>query len=51
MDFQLSPEDRDVLERARAFTEAHLFPHELEADRNGGISDAAKKDIQAAATA
>lgn len=51
MDFRLSKDDQNVLERARAFTEAHLFPHEQEADRNGGISTDAKKSLLAGVNA
>ena len=32
MDFKLSAEDRAVQTRARAFTEKHLFPHEIACD-------------------
>lgn len=32
MDFKLSAEDRAVQMRARAFTEKHLFPHEIACD-------------------
>jgi alkylation response protein AidB-like acyl-CoA dehydrogenase len=32
MDLTLSPEDRAIQARAKAFTEAHLFPHEIACD-------------------
>ncbi|MBI2237193.1 MAG: acyl-CoA dehydrogenase [Actinobacteria bacterium] len=38
MDLRLTAEDRDLQERARDFTEQHLFPYELECEENDGLS-------------
>ncbi len=38
MDLRLTAEDRDLQERAREFTEQHLFPYELECEENDGLS-------------
>ena len=48
MDLALSPDDRDLKERARQFTEQHLFPHELECEAGDGLSDASLASIRAA---
>ncbi len=45
MDFQLSADDRDVLERSRAFTAEHLYPHELEADQTGAVCEPVLQSI------
>lgn len=39
MDFGLSPQDRDLQQKARDFTEQFLIPHEDECEENDGISD------------
>ncbi|HEX6231081.1 MAG TPA: acyl-CoA dehydrogenase family protein [Actinomycetota bacterium] len=38
MDIRLDPPDRELQERARAFTEQVLFPLELECEEHGGLS-------------
>ncbi len=38
MDLRLTPADRELKERARAFTRAHLIPLELECEERGGLS-------------
>jgi alkylation response protein AidB-like acyl-CoA dehydrogenase len=39
VDLRLTPEDRDLKERARAFTEEVLFPLEQECEERGGLSE------------
>jgi alkylation response protein AidB-like acyl-CoA dehydrogenase len=39
MDIRLTPEDRELKERSRAFTEQHLFPLELECEEHNGLSE------------
>ena len=39
MNLELTPEDRDLQERAREFTEQYLLPYELECEEQGGLSD------------
>jgi alkylation response protein AidB-like acyl-CoA dehydrogenase len=38
VDVRLSAADRDLQERARSFTEGHLFPYELECELSEGLS-------------
>ncbi len=38
MDLRLTAEDRELQDRARDFTEQHLFPYELECEQNDGLS-------------
>jgi len=38
MDLRLTPEDRELQQRAREFTEQHLFPYEQECEEGGGLS-------------
>lgn len=38
MDIRLTPEDRKLKQRARAFTERHLLPLEQECEENDGLS-------------
>ncbi|MEM7427534.1 MAG: acyl-CoA dehydrogenase [Pseudomonadota bacterium] len=51
MEFRLTDEDHAIKERAKAFTEQHLYPLELEADRNEAISDEAKAALKDAINA
>ena len=39
MNLELTPEDRDLQERAREFTEQYLFPYELECEEHAGLPD------------
>src|SRR5919198_5847419 len=39
VNLDLTSEDRDLQERAREFTEQHLFPYELECEEQGGLPD------------
>jgi alkylation response protein AidB-like acyl-CoA dehydrogenase len=48
MELELTPQDRDLKERAREFTELHLFPHELECERSRGLSAEALSAIRSA---
>ena len=45
MDISLKQEDTDLQKRARAFTEQHLFPLELECEMNDGLSPEATKEV------
>ena len=48
MDLALSPEDRDMQERARAFCQRYLLPFEDECERNQGLSAESLARIRAA---
>jgi acyl-CoA dehydrogenase len=48
MDIRLTQEDRALKEHARAFTEQHLFPLELECEENEGLSDESLAKAKAA---
>jgi acyl-CoA dehydrogenase len=48
MDLELTPEDRALKERARDFTERHLFPYELECERFRGLTAEALAVIRSA---
>jgi alkylation response protein AidB-like acyl-CoA dehydrogenase len=48
MDIRLSAEDRELQERARAFTEAHLLPLELECEENDGLTAKSHAEAKAA---
>lgn len=48
MHISLSPEDREIRDRARAFTQAHLFPHEMEMDRTGTLRPEVVREIEQA---
>jgi alkylation response protein AidB-like acyl-CoA dehydrogenase len=47
MDLRLSAEDLALQARAREFTEKHLFPHELECEENGGLTEQSRQSIRA----
>lgn len=48
MDFSLSPQDKDVLERAREFTHKHLYPHEIALDTDNALPPEVEREIGAA---
>jgi alkylation response protein AidB-like acyl-CoA dehydrogenase len=48
MDIRLSDDDRELQERARAFTVQHLFPLELECEENDGLSPESHARVKAA---
>jgi len=48
VDFRLTTEDRELKERARAFTEQRLLPLELECEENGGLSPESMERARAA---
>lgn len=48
MDFNLSPQDKDVLERARDFTHKHLYPNEIPLDTDNALSAEVEREIDAA---
>ena len=48
MDVRLSSEDRRLKEKARAFTEQHLIPYELECEENDGLSEESLSTIRKA---
>ncbi len=48
MDTGLTPEDREIRDRARAFTRSQLFPHEMEMDETGTLRPEAVKTIEQA---
>lgn len=48
MDLRLSADDADLKARARAFTEAYLFPFEEEVETTGTLSEASLATIKAA---
>ncbi len=48
MDLRLSDADRDLQQRARAFTDQHLIPHEQECEDNDGLSEEALASIRSA---
>ena len=48
MDLDLTAQDQDLKQRAREFTERHLFPHELECERSRGLSADALGSIRSA---
>src|SRR5438128_5468285 len=48
MDVRLTPEDRELRDRARGFTERFLFPYELECELSGGLSPQSLEAIRAA---
>jgi alkylation response protein AidB-like acyl-CoA dehydrogenase len=47
VDLRLTEEDRALRERARAFTEEHLLPHELECEEGDGLSAESLASIRA----
>jgi len=51
MDIRLDPADRELKERARAFTEEILFPLELECEELDGLSEASFASAKAAVLA
>ncbi len=51
MDLTLPPEDLAWKQRAKAFAEAQLFPHELALELDGKLSRAAKDTLRAAVVA
>ncbi len=51
MDLRLDPEDAALQERARAFTNAHLLPHEDELEELGRLPEASREAIKAATRA
>ena len=48
MDLRLTPGDRDLQRAARAFTEEHLFPFELECEEHRGLSAGSLAAIRSA---
>jgi acyl-CoA dehydrogenase len=48
VDLSIEPRDRELQERARAFTEQHLIPYELECELNDGLSDESLGSIRKA---
>ena len=48
MDLRLTDEDRDLRSRARAFTDDHLLPYELECEERDGLSPESLASIRAA---
>jgi acyl-CoA dehydrogenase len=48
VDLFVAPEDRELQERARAFTQEHLIPYELECELNDGLSDESLRAIRRA---
>lgn len=48
MDMALTPTDREVRDRARAFTQSRLFPHEMEMDETGTLRPEVVKAIEQA---
>ena len=46
MDLRLTPEDRELQQRAREFTEQHLIPYELECEENDGLTPESWKKIK-----
>jgi alkylation response protein AidB-like acyl-CoA dehydrogenase len=48
VNLELTRADRELSERARAFTTEHLIPFELECEMNNGLSDASLAGIRAA---
>ncbi len=51
MDLRLTREDRELKERARAFTEEVLFPLELECEEGGGLSPERHAEVKRAVLA
>ena len=48
MDLRLTEDDRALQERAREFTRRHLFPYELECERDDGLAPDRLAEIRSA---
>ena len=48
MDLTLTPEDLDIQAKARALTEQHLIPRELECEANGGLPPETLEELRQA---
>jgi acyl-CoA dehydrogenase len=48
MDLRLTPADAELQQRARAFTEEHLIPYELECEFGDGLSESSLSSIRSA---